>query len=224
MPRWVSLEPTRGSPGYRAADGIDDTQESRDSFFEILDGALEAGIAAVTVHGRTVRQGYVGPSRWEFLREVKRYAGEKTILGSGDLFTAEDCLRMMRQTGVDGVTVARGAIGNPWIFSQARALAEGKPLPSPPTIYEQADVMREHYRLSEQLYGDSVAGQARKFGIKYSALHPDYESVRADMNGVRSPEDWEDVLKRWYTYDGPGCDPSGRLHKAQGARSSTTRA
>src|SRR5438270_721850 len=96
--------------------GIDDSAESREKFFTILDGAFERGAAAITVHGRTVMQRYNGPSRWEFLSEVKRHAGERTILGSGDLFTAADCLAMMARTGVDGVTVARGAIGNPWIF------------------------------------------------------------------------------------------------------------
>ena len=114
--------------------GLDDTPESREKFFVILDGAFDRGVAAVTVHGRTVQQRYHGPSRWEFLAEVKRHAGPRTILGSGDLFSAADCLRMLQQTGVNGVTVAQGAIGNPWIFSQARALAAGEPLPPPPTV------------------------------------------------------------------------------------------
>ena len=105
--------------------GIDDSQESRDNFFEILDGAYKIGIDAVTVHGRTVVQRYIGPSRWEFLKEVKEHIGDRILLGSGDLFTAQDCLDMIDQTGVDGVTVARGAIGNPWIFNQARALGRG---------------------------------------------------------------------------------------------------
>ena len=87
-------------------------------------------------------QRYVGPSRWEFLAEVKRHVGpSRTILGSGDLFAAEDCLEMIRRTGVDGVTIARGAIGNPWIFSQCQALANGRPLPPPPSLFEQRDVM-----------------------------------------------------------------------------------
>ncbi len=197
--------------------GIDDTQESRDDFFEILDGAFAAGIAAITVHGRTVQQRYIGPSRWEFLAEVKQHVGERTILGSGDLFTAEDCLSMIRQTGVDGVTVARGAIGNPWIYAQARALADGKPLPLPPTIHEQADIIREHYRLSEQLYGERCGALMRKFGIKYSALHPEFEAVRAGFITVSCREEWEAILNRWYADDGPGCYPSPRIHQAQGS-------
>jgi nifR3 family TIM-barrel protein len=119
--------------------GIDDTQESRDHFYEILDGAFAYGISAITVHGRTVQQRYIGPSRWSFLKEVKQYVGkDKIILGSGDLFSAQDCLRMMLQTGVDGVTVARGCIGNPWIFGQAQAIFDGKPLPPPPSVTSSA--------------------------------------------------------------------------------------
>ena len=198
--------------------GIDDSEESRDHFFEILEGAFEAGLAAATIHGRTVKQRYVGPSRWEFLKEVKQTVGDQVILGSGDLFTAQDCLDMMEQTGVDGVTVARGAIGNPWIFQQALALMSGEPLPAPPTLWTQREVISEHYRLAESLYGEQRCGTLmRKFGIKYSALHPDHESVRTAFVKVRSREDWEEVLRVNYAEDRPGCYPEGRLHRAMGS-------
>ena len=100
--------------------GMDDSPQSRDRFFEIFDGTFARGATAVTVHGRTVRQRYEGPSSWDFLREVKQHAGTRTVFGSGDLFTAQACLEMMARTGVDGVMVARGAIGNPWIFAEVR--------------------------------------------------------------------------------------------------------
>ncbi len=149
--------------------GIDDAAESREKFFEIFDGAYDRGVAAITVHGRTVRQRYDGPSRWEFLRELKRLAGDRVVLGSGDLFTAQACIDMMRYTGVDGVTVARGAIGNPWIFAQTRALAAGEPLPDPPTLHEQRAIISEHYRLAEELYGpERCLPDMRKFAIKYA--------------------------------------------------------
>ena len=79
--------------------GLDDSPESRDKFFEIFDGAFARGVAAITVHGRTVEQKYVGPSRWEFLREVKRHAGSRVVLGSGDLFTAAGLHRHARADG-----------------------------------------------------------------------------------------------------------------------------
>lgn len=188
--------------------GIDDSAESREKFFEIFDGVFAIGVAAVTVHGRTVRQRYDGPSRWEFLRELKQYAGDRTVLGSGDLFTAQACLDMIRYTGVDGVTVARGAIGNPWIFQQARALAAGLPLPAPPTLHEQRAVISEHYRLAEETYGaDRCLPDMRKFAIKYSQLHPRHLDVRADFCRVREPGAWRDVLAKWYSVDGPGVHP-----------------
>lgn len=186
--------------------GIDDTQESRDAFFQILDGAIDAGLSAATIHGRTVVQRYVGPSRWEFLREVKSHVGDSIrILGSGDLFSADDCMRMIRQTGIDGVTVARGAIGNPWIFQQARALASGDPLPDPPTLGQQRDVMREHFALCEQTYGERRAPLLmRKFAIKYSQSHPDHENVRLAFARMKSRDEFETALRTHYATNAPG--------------------
>jgi len=189
--------------------GLDDTSASRDNFYRIFDGAFERGVAAITVHGRTVAQRYVGPSRWEFLRELKQHAGNRTVLGSGDLFSPQACLDMMAQTGVDGVTAARGAIGNPWIFAQARALAAGLPLPEPPSVLEQRDVIAEHYRLADQLYGPEVCGRhMRKFGIKYSQLHPHAREVRDAFVAVGQPGQWREVLARWYSDDLPGRHPT----------------
>jgi len=179
--------------------GMDDSESSRDNFFRILDGAFAYGIAAVTVHGRTVKQRYEGPSSWDFLRQVKQHVGSRTILGSGDLFSAADCWEMIKTTGVDGVTVARGAIGNPWIFTQARALWAGLPLPSPPAPCDQRPVLEEHYRRALQLYGERCGALMRKFGIKYASQHPCHEQVREDFIRVRNADDWTEVLNRWYT-------------------------
>lgn len=185
--------------------GIDDTPQSRDRFYQILDGAFAAGVAAITVHGRTVQQRYIGPSRWEFLTEVKRHVGEKTILGSGDLFSSQDCVDMLTRTGVDGVTIARGAIGNPWIFTQARALLAGQPLPPPPTVHEQRDLIREHFALCEQHYGEARGcAHMRKFCIKYASLHPDHLEVRESLVRIKSRAEWEAVLARYYHDDRPG--------------------
>jgi len=201
--------------------GIDDTEESRERFFAIFDGAWDAGVAAITVHGRTVEQRYIGASRWAFLSEVKKHAGERTVLGSGDLFTAEACLEMMRQTGVDGVTAARGAIGNPWIFQQARALAAGQPLPDPPSLFEQRDIICEHYRLADEIYGPELCGrQMRKFGIKYSQLHPQAKEVRDAFVAVSRPGQWKQVLEKWYAEDLPGCHANLEAELGDGSQES----
>ena len=105
--------------------GFDDSPQSLDRFHEIVQTAWAHGYAAVRVHARTVEQKYLGASRWQFLRDLKAQYPDRTILGSGDIFTAEDAVRMKRETGVDLVWIARGAIGNPWIFAQAGYLLGG---------------------------------------------------------------------------------------------------
>jgi len=178
--------------------GLDDSQESRDNFFTIFDGAFRLGAAAITVHGRTVRQRYDGASNWPFLREVKQHAGSRIVLGSGDLFTAEDCLKMLMQTGVDGVTAARGAIGNPWIFRQARALAAGRSAEHP-SLAEQREVLLEHYRLAEATYGyNRTSAHMRKFGILGSRMHPQMKEVREDFVAVKTRDQWHAVVEKWY--------------------------
>jgi tRNA-dihydrouridine synthase B len=168
--------------------GLDDTDESRDNFYTIFEGAFEAGIAAATVHGRTVYQRYNGPSRWAFLKDLK------------------------------SVTVARGAIGNPWIFSQCRALAEGKPMPAAPSVHEQRRVLERHWNLAEELYGAARTGPLlRKFGIKYAASHPRHLEVRPQFTHVRTRADWDQVLDTWYSEDLPGAFPSPDIHHVQGA-------
>jgi len=188
--------------------GIDDSVESADRFWTIFDGAFARGVAAITVHGRTVQQKYVGPSNWEFLAAAKRHAGSRTVIGSGDLFSAAACVAMLRQTGVDGVSIARGAIGNPWIFRQTLSLLAGEPPLPPPSIHEQAAVLREHFELAEELHGAELAGRLmRKFAIKYARLHPEYLPVRDAFVGVRVNANWPEVLARFYAEDGPGRDP-----------------
>ena len=190
--------------------GMDDTQESRDNFYAIFDGSFARGAVAITVHGRTVRQRYEGPSSWDFLAEVKRHAGDRTVLGSGDLFTAQSCLDMMTQTGVDGVTIARGAIGNPWIFREVRALAAGEPLPLPPSLHQQRTVIEEHFALAERLYGAKrCTGMMCRFGVKYSRLHPRGIEVRDAFVAAQTPVQWRAVLDAWYAEDLPGCRMTG---------------
>ena len=185
--------------------GVDESQQSRDNFFTILEASFEIGVAAVTVHGRTVEQKYIGPSRWSFLKEVRERFPGRTLLGSGDLFTAADCVRMLRETGVDGVTAARGSIGNPWIFAQTAALLRGDPMPAPPTVWEQREVICEHFRLAEQILpSEQASKQLRKFCIHYSGWHPAADCVRQAFIAVGDPEQWHQRNFDWYSTDQPG--------------------
>ena len=179
--------------------GFDDSQQSKDRFFEILDGAFERGIAAATVHGRTVLQRYTGESDWDFIAQAKRHVGNRMLLGSGDLFTAETVVQRMRESGTDGVALARGAIGNPWLFNQVRAALAGQTVLPPPTLLEQYDVILQHYDLAETLYGaHRSASDMRKFGVYYAKLHPEETSVRDAFVRSKNRNEWLNVLQIWY--------------------------
>ncbi len=195
--------------------GIDDSAESREQFFRILEAAENLGIAAATIHGRTVEQKYVGPSRWEFLSEVRRAFPRLTLLGSGDLFTAADCVRMLRETGVNGVTAARGAIGNPWIFSQAAALLRGEPLPAAPSVGVQRQLIERHLELAaEVLPAEQVLRVVRRFCLFYAAWHPAAVEVRNAFVAVSDVTAFRAVLHRWYMADAPGHYPENPGNKA----------
>jgi nifR3 family TIM-barrel protein len=179
--------------------GFDDSAESESNFFTIFDGAFDLGIASITVHGRTVKQKYIGPSNWDFLAKVKRHAGDRIVLGSGDVFAPEDVPAMIAETGVDGAWIARGAIGNPFIFREVRALLDGAPLPAPPTIAEQREALDLHLRLTAEVYGPERAGVVlRKVCIRYADLHPHEAEVRRAFIEARSSLDVEAALRRWY--------------------------
>ena len=184
--------------------GFDDSPESRTWFFEILDGAVDLGICGVTIHGRTVRQRYEGLSDWNFIREAKQHLLERnrpdiTVIGSGDLFTAETCVQRLAESGVNGLALARGIIGNPWLFREVSAALCREPKPLPPSLAEQREVLTEHFRLSAELYGESRAATTmRAFGVKYCLLHPCLDQVRQDFVRVKTAADWEGVLEKWY--------------------------
>ncbi len=188
--------------------GVDESAAAAENFERIFEAAMELEFAAVAVHGRTVQQKYTGWADWTFLQKLKSRHPRATIFGSGDVFTAEDALRMLVETGVDGVWIARGAIGNPWIFGELAALMRGESLPPPPGILEQRQAILEHYAMAMTLYGEEQASRhMRKMGIKYAKLHPQGAVVWRDFIAVRSQGDWQRVLDRHYHQDGPGIRP-----------------
>ncbi len=182
---------------------FDDTPEMAANCETIIAAAFDMGYTWVTIHGRTVQQKYIGPSRWDILKGiVERHPG-KLIFGSGDVWEVGDIFRMIAYTGVSAVAVARGCIGNPWIFRQARDMIAGRD-PAPPTIAEQRAVLDEHFRLLLAVCRDARHGEhqaarlIRKFGIRFAEHHPAGEDVRKKMIAVSSLEDWRAVLAEFY--------------------------
>ncbi len=185
----------------------DDTPEMAANFKRILDAAFRIGYAWATVHARTVEQRYVGPSRWDLLRDIVRRHPERPIFGSGDVWEAADIFRMLEYTGVAAVAVARGCIGNPWIFRQARAMMAGEP-PALPTIEKQREVLEQHFDLAlrvnaacggSESRAEVYTGRAmRKFGIRFAQFHPRAEDVRRRFIDVDSLDSWRAVLRDHY--------------------------
>ena len=177
---------------------FDDTPEMARSFERIFDAAYEIGYAWATVHCRTVAQKYHGPGRWEFLRDLVRRRPDRLVFGSGDVWTVLDIFRMIDMCGVHAVSVARGCIGNPWIFRQARDMMAGR-VPMGPTIAEQREVLLSHYRFSEVIHGARRTGRhMRKFGIKFAQHHPRAMEVKGEFIRCETAGEWNAVIERRY--------------------------
>lgn len=189
---------------------FDESTESEDQFYQVIEALWDNGYSAVRVHARTVEQKYLGTSQWDFLRDLKKRYPDRTLLGSGDVFTAQDAVRMLQYTGVDIAWIARGAIGNPWIFEHARRLlTDPSAVLLPPGIHEQREALQEHFALAMEIHGEQLAGRRmRKMGIKYARFHPHAADVKKAFIAVHSLRDWQAVLDRYYAGDGPGVWPA----------------
>jgi tRNA-dihydrouridine synthase B len=175
--------------------GSDESPAAEARFWTILEGAIARGVAAITLHPRTVAQKYVGPSRWPFLARVKQHVGAFTLLGSGDLFSPFDVVAMLQQTGVDGVTIARGCIGNPFVFAQVQELLAGRPALRPTGAMQRA-AMRRHWQLAVPFYGDArrALPHVRMHVIKYGQYHRDPVWARERLVTMRGPEQLEPLV------------------------------
>ena len=176
----------------------DDTPEMAHNFETVFNACYDLGYAWTTVHCRTVQQKYLGPGKWEFLGDLVERHPDKVIFGSGDVWCVDDIFLMLERTGVAAASVARGCIGNPWIFRQARQMMAGEQ-PTMPTLEEQRQVLLDHFELSMTLHGERAASRImRKFGIKFSAHHHNPEVVKGEFIRCTSISDWQAVLAKHY--------------------------
>ena len=146
--------------------GIDDVHET---FLDSGRVGEEEGCAAVALHARTAAQLYDGEARWEAIARLKRAVTRIPVLGNGDIWEAEDALRMMRATGCDGVIVGRGCLGRPWLFRDLADVFAGREPQNPPALGGVIDVMLEHARLLVAWLGEAGAMRAfRKHSSWYT--------------------------------------------------------
>ena len=122
----------------------------------------DLGIAAITLHGRTKVQMYAGTANWDWIRRVKQ-ALSIPVIANGDVFSGQDAARTLRYTGADGVMIARGVFGNPWIFQQAQAAIDGRPIPPLPPLSQRCDTAVRQFELAAQYKSEKIAClEARK--------------------------------------------------------------
>jgi tRNA-dihydrouridine synthase B len=175
-----------------------DADRLSDNFWRIAEGAFQAGVAGICVHARSVEQKYTGSADWEFLAGVKRAFPDRTVVGSGDALTAAEALRMIRDTGVDAVSAARGAIGKPWLFLQARDLAAGR-RPFEPTLGWQRTLIENHLRLACRIYGPRRGPWImRNFLMQYVRVHPRRAEARQAVLRIMCEEDALAFLDAFY--------------------------
>ena len=136
--------------------GVDDTLRTDASSGRV---AQEEGCRAVGLHARTAAQLYDGQARWDAIAELKQQLSIP-VLGNGDIWEAGDALRMMRQTGCDGVIVGRGCLGRPWLFRELCDVFEGRPARLPPALGEVCEVMLQHAQWTVEWFGEAPAMRA----------------------------------------------------------------
>lgn len=158
--------------------------------------AESCGVAAVAVHGRTREQYYSGKADWDIIRRVKE-AVRIPVIGNGDIFTPQDAKRMLEETGCDGLMVARGAKGNPWIFKRInRYLETGELLPEPAVKEIQAMILRHGHMLAEYKGEETAMREMRGHVAWYTKGMPHSAALRNEINQVETLEGLAGLLKR----------------------------
>ena len=156
---------------------------------EMAHAVSAAGASAISVHGRTREQYYSGKADWSVIAAVKR-AVDIPVIGNGDVTDGASAIRMMEETGCDFVMVGRGALGNPWVFTELNAAWRGEPLPQPPTKEDKKMMMLRHFNDVLQLKGEYVAvREMRKHVGWYLKGVPGAAAFRGKINQINSADE-----------------------------------
>jgi len=153
------------------------------------------GARAVALHARTAAQLYSGEADWHAITTLKEHVTTIPVLGNGDVFESWDALRMMRQTGCDGVVVGRGCLGRPWLFGELCAVLRGEEPPPPPDLGGVVDTIREHARLLVEFFGERGGMlQIRKFTGWYLKGFPATKRLLPPLHAVNTLAELDALL------------------------------
>ena len=165
---------------------------------EVAKIAEKNGISAITIHGRTRDEFYSGIADLDIIKEVKESVNIP-VIGNGDVIDEESAKYMFEYTGVDGIMIGRGTMGNPWIFEQIQHYLEtGEKLPSP-TNQEKYEILKEHIELDIRYKGEVVAlNEMRKHIAWYTKNMPNSSSFRNYINKINTKDELLSVIKEYF--------------------------
>ncbi|MFM2238596.1 MAG: hypothetical protein RL389_943 [Actinomycetota bacterium] len=192
--------------------------------------ARDAGVTAIALHGRTASDYYSGNADWDAIARLRESLPDVQVLGNGDIWSAGDAIRMMRQTGVDGVVVGRGCLGRPWLFGDLQAAfdeyqrnphSEAAVNPIQPNLGEVADAFKRHAELLVEFFENEnhACRDIRKHVAWYFKGYPVGGEFRASLAQVQSLTHMDEILgtlDRTQAYPGDEAEgPRGRLGGAK---------
>jgi len=186
------------------------------TYLEAGKAAEGAGVAAVALHARTAADFYSGNADWDAIGALKQSISSIPVLGNGDIWSAEDALRMVEQSGCDGIVVGRGCLGRPWLFGDLSAAFEHRHLRIQPGLGEVANAFRRHADLLVEFFDDETKAcrDIRKHVAWYFKGYAVGGELRARLTAVESLQHMDDLLgelDRDAPYPGEAAEgPRGR--------------
>jgi tRNA-dihydrouridine synthase B len=158
-----------------------------------------AGAAALTVHGRTAQDYFSGSADWERISQIKDRLRKIPLIGNGDLDSPQAVVDAFRRYRVDGVMIARAALGKPWLFAQARAALRGEPIPPDPTLAEQRELLLHHYELVCRRFGEAMGTiLMRKFACCYAQGRHRCREFRTQVTKATTSVEFRQIVERYF--------------------------
>jgi len=187
------------------------------TYLEAGKAAEGAGVASIALHARTAAEFYSGTADWSAIETLKNTITGTPVLGNGDIWSAEDALRMVRETGCDGVVVGRGCLGRPWLFGDLAAAFRGEELKAQPSLGDVATAFKRHAELLVEFFEEEnrACRDIRKHVAWYFKGYSVGGDLRARLAMVESLSQLDDLLATLdWTQPYPGADAEGQRGRA----------